>query len=228
MSKILETIIGSILTYVILLILGRAIGRKLILRITFFDFIVGITLGSIAVRIALGSQESPFLAGISAVVITTFVVITDYLDLKSISFRKVIDGEPIVLINNGRILDFNLKKARININKLTMQLREKNIFNIEDVAIALIESDGELTLIKKADKEMVTTGDLNITSGKTGLMQDIIIDGRIMYKNLKYTGYDEKWIKNQLEIHNISNDDEIFYAGLNGNGTLYISKKTKQ
>jgi len=114
-----------IYSYIILLVLARIIGRKIISRITFFDFIVGITLGSIAVRVALGSQESPLLASISAVVITIMVVISDYLDIKSIKFRKLVDGEPIILINNGKILDYNLNKVKITINKLMMQLREK-------------------------------------------------------------------------------------------------------
>jgi len=101
--EIIAIVFRSTFTYIILLVLGRIIGRKLISKITFFDFMVGITLGSIAVRIALGSQESPFLATISAIVITILVVITDYLDIKSINFRKLIDGEPIILISNGKI-----------------------------------------------------------------------------------------------------------------------------
>lgn len=106
-GKIIEIVLRSTSTYIILLILGRLIGRKLISRITFFDFIVGITMGSIAVRIALGSQESPFLAAISVSVIAILVVITDYLDIKSIKFRNLVDGEPIILISNGKLLDYN-------------------------------------------------------------------------------------------------------------------------
>jgi uncharacterized membrane protein YcaP (DUF421 family) len=88
LNKIIEIIIRSLATYILLLIAGRLIGRKLISRITFFDFIVTITLGSIAVRIALGSQESPYLAALSVIVITMLVVITDYLDIKKVNFRK--------------------------------------------------------------------------------------------------------------------------------------------
>jgi len=163
-QRIIEIVFRSVSTYIILLVLGRVVGRKLISRITFSDFIVGITLGSIAVRIALGSEESPFLATISAIVITVLVVITDYLDIKSINFRKLVDGEAIILISNGKLIDYNLKKVRITINKLMMQLREKDIFNVDDVAIAAIESDGELTVLPKANKQPITTGDLNIST----------------------------------------------------------------
>lgn len=224
-QKIIEVVFRSIITYIILLVLGRIIGRKLISRITFFDFIVGVTLGSIAVRIALGSQESPFLAAISAIIITLLVVITDYLDIKSIKFRRLVDGEPIILINNGKLLDCNLRKVKITIDKLMMQLREKNIFNIADVAVSIIESDGKLTVLPKVNKMPVTTGDLNISSDYTGLMDDIIIDGKILYDNLKRVNHDEKWVEAQLKTNDIHEVEEVFYAGLNATGSLYISKK---
>lgn len=227
-QEIIGVVFRSVFAYIILLVLGRVIGRKLISRITFFDFIVGITLGSIAVRIALGSQESPFLATISAIVITILVVITDYLDIKSINFRKLVDGEAIILINNGKLVDYNLKKVRININRLMMQLREKDIFNIDDVALAIIESDGQLTVLPKVNKQPITTGDLNISTKYNGLISDIIVDGKIIYNNLKCTNHDEQWVREQLKTHNISNVEEVFYAGLNATGILYISTKTKQ
>jgi len=227
-QRIIEIVFRSVSTYIILLVLGRVVGRKLISRITFSDFIVGITLGSIAVRIALGSEESPFLATISAIVITVLVVITDYLDIKSINFRKLVDGEAIILISNGKLIDYNLKKVRITINKLMMQLREKDIFNVDDVAIAAIESDGELTVLPKANKQPITNGDLNISTKYNGEISDIIIDGKIMYNILKCTNHDEQWVREQLKTHNISNVEEVFYAGLNDAGILYISTKTKQ
>jgi uncharacterized membrane protein YcaP (DUF421 family) len=224
-SKIIEIFFRSTSAYILLLVLGRIIGRKLISRITFFDFIVGITMGSIAVRIALGSQESPFLAAISVSVIAILVVVTDYLDIKSIKFRNLVDGEPIILINNGQLLDYNLKKVRITVNKLMGQLREKDVFNFEDVAVAIIENDGELTVLPKVNKQPITTGDLNISTKYSGILTDIIIDGKIMYDNLKNTNSNEQWLKEQLKSHNISDAEKVFYAGLNATGTLYISKK---
>lgn len=107
-GKIIVIVFRCIATYIILLVLGRIIGRKLISRITLFDFMIGITMGSIAVRIALGSQESPYLAAISVTVITILVAITDYLDIKSINFRKIVDGEPIILVSNGKLLDYDV------------------------------------------------------------------------------------------------------------------------
>lgn len=227
-EKVIIVIFRSIVTYIILLILGRVIGRKLISRITLFDFMVGITLGSIAVRIALGKQESPYLAAISVIVITILVAITDYLDIKSINFRKVVDGEPVILVNNGILLDYNLKKVRITINKLMMQLREKDIFNLEDVALAAIESDGELTVFKNENNQTKAANNVsNVSTNYSGLIKDIIVDGKIMYNDLKGINHDEQWLREQLKIHNIYDVGEVFYAGLNSEGMLYISPKTR-
>lgn len=109
-----------------------------------------------------------------------------------------------------------------------MQLREKDIFNIDDVALAIIETDGELTVLPKANKQSITTGDLNILAKYNGLMNDIIIDGKIMDNNLKCTNHDEEWVREQLKAYNISDIEEVFYAGLNDAGILYISTKTRQ
>ncbi|AVQ37952.1 DUF421 domain-containing protein [Clostridium botulinum] len=227
-GKIMEVILRSIFTYIVLLILGRIMGRKLISNITFYDFMIGVLIGSIGVRIALGPRETPLLALVSAIVVTILVVITDYLDIKSINFRKLIDGDPIVLISNGKLLDYNLKKVKITINTLMMELRKKDIFNVDDVAFAVIETDGELSILPKANKQPITTGDLNISTNTNGLMRDIIIDGKIMYDNLKSTNHDEQWVRQQLKNHNIYSVEEVFYAGLNSTGILYISTKTKQ
>jgi uncharacterized membrane protein YcaP (DUF421 family) len=108
------------------------------------------------------------------------------------------------------------------------QLREKNIFSFDDVAVALIESDGELTVLPKVNKQPVTTGDLNIAAKYNGLITDIIIDGKIMYDNLQNTNHDEQWIKEQLNTYNVSDAKEVFYAGLNSADVFYVSKKTKK
>ncbi len=127
-GKIMEVILRSIFTYIVLLILGRIMGRKLISNITFYDFMIGVLIGSIGVRIALGPRETPLLALVSAIVVTILVVITDYLDIKSINFRKLIDGDPIVLISNGKLLDYNLKKSKDYYKYLNDGIKKKKTY----------------------------------------------------------------------------------------------------
>jgi uncharacterized membrane protein YcaP (DUF421 family) len=161
-------------------------------------------------------------------VITGLALLTDLFNIKSFIFRKIEEGEPVILISNGSILDCNLKKVRINISKLLMLLRQKNIFDIEEVNFAVLESDGQLSVLPKPDKQPPKTGDLNITSPSSRLGVDIIIDGEILYKNLKQTEHDEMWLRQQLAAYNVEDVQNVFYAGIGSSGKLYVSTRTKE
>jgi uncharacterized membrane protein YcaP (DUF421 family) len=219
--KILIVVLRSIGAYLLLFILGRFIGRKMISNITFFDFLVGVTLGSLAVRLAIDSENSFLMGAISAVVITLLALLTDIFILKSIRIRSLLEGEPIVLVLDGRMLDANLKKARVSVNKLSMMLRSKSMFNISDVGLAVIESNGELSVLPNSSKQPATAGDLNIARPAAKMPVDIIIDGRVLTKNLKNAGYDEQWLNGQLNLRNVQVSG-VFYAGLETSGNFYV------
>jgi uncharacterized membrane protein YcaP (DUF421 family) len=220
-SKILIVVLRSIAAYLLLFVLGRFIGRKMISNITFFDFLVGVTLGSLAVRLAIDSENSFFMGAISAVVITLLALATDMIILKSIRLRTLLEGEPILLVLDGKMLDTNLKKARVSVNKLSMMLRSKDMFNISDVELAVIENNGEFSVLPKAAKQPATAGDLNIAKPAAKMPVDIIIDGRLLTKNLKTSGYDEQWLNTQLSLQNMQVRG-VFYAGLDTSGNLYV------
>lgn len=226
--KISEIIIRSILAFIILLFLGRLVGRKLISRITFFDFLIGVTLGSLAVRIALGDESSFYLSILSGVIITLMVILTDILNIKSYKFRKIEEGEPVIIIKNGRILDSNLKKVRISLNKLIMMLREKNVFDISDVNFAIIENDGELSVMLKSGSQNVTAADLKIPEKKMSLTLDLIIDGKIIYDNLNKSMHDKFWLTEQLSRIDIASENDVFYACLTPYNNLYVSAKIRK
>lgn len=226
--KVATIIIRSVFAFIILLVLGRITGRKMISRITFFDFIIGVTLGSLGVRLALGSENTFGGSVVSGITIIFMVLITDYLNLKSYIFRKLEEGKPIILIDNGQILDKNLKKVRISLSKLVMLLREKNVFNIDDVNFAIIESDGQLSILLKSNMQNIKATDLNIAAKPTSLPLDLIIDGKIIYKNLQQSGHDKQWITNQLKKLNIVSEKDVFYACLNSTQNLYVSAKIKK
>ena len=222
-QKILFTILRSIVAYLVLLSLSRLIGRKLISKITFFDFVVGITLGSLAVRISLGDENSVLLGIISAVVITALVLATDLLGIKSFLFRKIEEGEPVVLIQRGKLLDENMTKTKISISKLLMMLRQKDIFYVEDVDYAVIESDGQLSVLLRPDKLPAAVGDLKTAPAENTFPADVIVDGKILAENLKASGRDEAWLRQQLQNQGIHSPEQVFYASINRAGGLYLS-----
>lgn len=222
-QKIVFIILRSIIAYLVLLTLSRLVGRKLISQITFFDFIVGVTLGSLAVRISLGGENSILLGILSAVVITVLVLATDLLGIKSFLFRKIEEGEPIVLVRRGELLDQNMRKTKISVSKLLMMLRQKDIFYVEDVDYAIIENDGQLSVLLKPDKLPAAVGDLKTAPAENTFPVDVIVDGKVLPENLKASGHNEAWLRQQLQAQGIHSPGQVFYASTNRSGGLYLS-----
>lgn len=221
--EIMITVIKSMVAYVVLLILGRIMGRKMISRITFFDFLIGVTLGALAVRMSLGNESSVLMTIISAVVITLMALITDWLTVKSCLFRKVEEGEPIILIQQGKLLYENLSKAKISISKLLMLLRQKDVFDIEDVDYAIFENDGHLTVLLKPEKLPANAGEMKISKPENRLSIDIIVDGKIISDNLRSSGHTQEWLFQQLKGQGFNRPDQIFYASVNKTDKLYVA-----
>jgi uncharacterized membrane protein YcaP (DUF421 family) len=224
-ATIINTIVRTSTVYVLAILLARLMGRKLISQMTFFDFVVGVSMGSLSANAMIGSSRSLLSSVTSLVVISLLAIGTSYLHIKSFKARKLIDSEPVTLVENGVIVEENIKRIRMTINELTMKLREKNAFNLADVEFAIMEMDGQLSVLPKADKKPLTPFHINLQTTSTGLTKDIIIDGNLMKENLKGTGLNEQWLNSQLKRQKVNSISEVFYAGIDNNKNLYISKK---
>lgn len=199
-------------------------GRKAISQMTFFDFCVAITLGSVTANIGFGGDNSFHAAVTVLITLGILAIITGYFHIKSLKFRKLVNSEPLVLIEHNEIVQANMKKARITLTDLTSMLREKNAFNIADVNYAVLENDGKLSVQFKSDKKPATPADLQIHPPEAGLTRDIVIDGNIMFDNLNATQLTEAWLFNELKAKGIDNIKEVFFAALDSSGGLYVSK----
>lgn len=219
------TIAKSIAVFILALFLTKLMGRKVISQITFFDFITGISMGSIITYAVTSSGKSSLVAVVALIMFTILEKLIGYIQLKSPVIRKFVNSEPSTLVENGNILEPNMKNVKLPINDLMMKLRKKSVFNLADVEFAVLEPDGELSVLLKSEKKPATPQDLNIKTAKSSLTKDVIIDGDILEENLKSVGLDEKWLKSQLNSHGIKNASQVFYAGLDNNKTLHISKK---
>lgn len=223
---ILTSFFRAILAFVLLMLLARLMGKKLISQMTFFDFIVGVTIGSVTASGFVLTGNPSLISGIVILITISFMaVLTGLMQLKNNTLKKILISEPIVAIENGKIVEQNLKKERLNIPELMMLLRKKNIFNIADVEFALLENDGSLSVLPKSQKQPVTPSDINISTTYKGLTKDIIIDGEVMHENIADAHLDEAWLKDQLRQRGISSPKEVFYAGLDTQGYLFVSKK---
>lgn len=224
-SILFSTIIKGILIYILALILSKLIGIKIISQMNFFDFIVGVSVGSMIAKIIIDKDHVVFSGIVALITFALLTISTSYLNLKSYSARRIINAKTLILVENGRIIDKNLKRLRITINELMMKLREKDVFNLEDVQFAIMESNGQLSVLIKANKKPITPYDMDLKVKSSSLVNDIIIDGKIVDKNLKIAGIDKKWLQSELKKKSINNIEEVLYAGVDKNKKLIISKK---
>jgi len=228
MNTILTAILKTAFAYVLLFTVIRLLGRKAVSQMTFYDLTVIITLGSVTANLAIGRENTVIQVTTILLTLAFLAITTDYLNTKSLWFRKLTNSEPVTAIANGKIIEQNLKKVRFTINQLNSMLREKNIFDIGDVEFAIIENEGQLSVLPKSQKQPLTPADLKIPTAYKGLTSDIIIDGRIMRDNLIINNLDNAWLRNQLKTQGIENPQEVFYAGLDTAGNLYVSKRIKR
>lgn len=226
MDYIINPAFRAVGIYITLLILSRIMGRKMISQLTFFDFVVGIIVGSVSANAALGPYNSNFISGVTVlIVLSLLVLLIGFINLKSFKFRKLVNSEPVVIIEKGQIVDKNLKKERFSTQDLTALLREKNIFNVSDVEFALLEHNGKLSVLPKSQKQPLKPADMNIPTPYQGLSKDIVLDGVIMKENLKDANLTRNWLMSQLSAYGISDIKDVFYAGVDSSNNLYVSKR---
>jgi len=146
------------------------------------------------------------------------------INLKSIWGRRILCGMPSILIYRGKIDERVLKKEKFTINELQERLREKDIFNLKDIEYAILETSGQITVIQKSDKRNLTPRDLNIKTEYEGIPYDLVIDGKVMYDNLKKLGKDYNWLIQELKKFKTKPKDTLI-ATVNGKGEIFCQAK---
>lgn len=224
MDETIVTIVRSIIAFLTLLLFTRILGKQQVGQLSAFEYVAGITIGSIAASLSidLTTKPLPQFMGLATWVILVFGM--QFIVIKNRWLSKVINDQPTIVIQNGKILEQNLRKVRYRYDDLMSHLRIKNIFDISQVDYALLEENGQLTVLKKAEYEQVTLNDLKIKATKTGLSSEIIIDGIVIEQNLKDHNKTEEWLFHQLHKYGIKSFDEVSYAVILPNGKLYIDK----
>lgn len=225
MNEYLMLIYRSIIVYLVLLVFTRVMGRKQISQLTYFDYVFGITIGSIAAMAAVDKSIKILDVVFSIVIWSVATILISEITLRSTKLRLLIDSEPLLIIDKGKVIYKNMKKARYNMGDLLMQLRNKDIFYITDVEIAVLEPDGKLSVLKKAEQNGITVGDMNIKKPKTGMMVDLILDGNILSSHLPLIQKDESWVRAQLKTRNIDNIKDVVFAGIQADEQIYIVMK---
>ena len=225
MPVIAVVIIRSIISFFILLLFVRLMGKQQVAQLTFFDYVVGITIGSIASTTSVQVNENLIstLAGLATW--TILAIMLAYFSLHNTKLRKLVDGKATVVIENGKILESNLKVIRVPIEQLLSELRAQGVFNIDDVEYALLEPSGKLSIQKKAQKQPLTPVDLSIPTQYDGLPTNVILDGVLLESALKSLNLSKAWLNFQLGTKNILDIKEVSLAQLDTKGNLYVDLK---
>jgi uncharacterized membrane protein YcaP (DUF421 family) len=220
-----ELILRLALAFITLLALTRIMGRKEISQMTFFNFVSAISIGTIGASLAIDPNLSIRNGLIAMAGWSIFTISLGFLDIKSKKAHYAIVGKPIILIRKGKIMDQALRQARLDLDSLNVLLRKKNAFSISDVDYAIFETDGSLSVMKKEHKQSVTKGDMNIQQTNSNVIPipiAVVSDGKINGENLKSLNLDQQWLKQQVESAGITSIENVFYAEVQKDGTLYI------
>lgn len=217
----LLVIVRSIMAFFTLLILARVLGKKQISHLTFFEYILGITIGSIAASMStnLANRALPEFTGLLVWFFLVFIL--EFAAIKNRKLAKITQGEPTILIENGKIMEDKLGLLRYPFDDLVEQLREKGIFNLSDVEFAVLEKDGSLSVQKKSQVDPVTPQDLNISTPYQGLEVELIEEGQILKKNLTQVHKNKDWLLSELKQRGIKLN-QVAYASLDSRGRLYL------
>lgn len=225
MSDFLNICFRTILVLIILFFITKMMGKKQISELNFFDYVVGITIGSIAADISLDIEKN-MLAGIAALFIYGFIsYIISFISIKSILARRFFIGVPTVLVEKGKIIESGLKKSKIDVNDLLMEARENGYFNLDEIDYALMEVNGNISFLPKEKEKPVTKRDMKIKCSNEGLTVNAIIDSKYMANNMKAINKDKEWLDHELKVNGYDNYDNILLATIDNNYKVTIYEK---
>jgi uncharacterized membrane protein YcaP (DUF421 family) len=220
----LVVLVRSIISFFSLLIFAKILGKQQISQLTFFDYTLGITIGSIAATLTtdLSSRAWPHFVGLFAWAFLGYLM--QLITEKWRYAAKYIEGEPTIIIMNGKIMENALKKMKYTAADIMSLLRIKDVFDLSQVDFAIIEPNGQLSVLKKPEYEPLTPKDMSILKAPSGISTELIYDGILIDQNLKQLNKSKKWLIDQLKIHEVKDISDVFLATLTPSGSLYIDK----
>lgn len=220
----LITFFRSILLYILVLVVMRLMGKREIGQLQPFELTIAIMIADLA-SIPMADSGIPISNGIIPILgLLVMHMIISIINMKSIKAREIICGKPSILIYRGKIDEKALKKERFTINELQERLRGNGVVNLGDVEYAILETNGEVTVIQKPEKRNTIPEDFNIVPEYEGIPYDLVVDGKIMDKNLQAIGKNREWLKKQVEKFKMK-PEEALVVTLDGKGQIFCQKK---
>ncbi len=210
---------------VTLFLVTKMLGKKQVSQLSLFDYVIGISIGNFAAEMTI-NLESNEINGIIAVLIFGLVAyLISYGTIKSICLRRFFMGTPTIIIQNGKILEKNLRKVKFDINDMLEEVRSNGYFDLSQVEFAVMEANGKLSILPKAQYRPVTPSDMKLKVNKESLCSNVIIDSKIMHKNLLNMNKTEDWLNKELKVKGYNDLSKILLATLDINDKIVIYEK---
>lgn len=212
--ELLQVALTSVASVITLFLLSKLMGNKQISQLSMFDYIIGISIGSIAAEFAT-ELENPERTLIAMVIYAGSAYLVSVVTGKSTHLRKIINGRPLILFEKGKFYLKNLKKARIDLSDFLTHCRNQGYFDLSQVQTAVFEYNGSLSILPVEKNRPLEPSDMNLSPIQQELLVNVILDGHINEENLKKTGKDMVWLEKQLKMQNYNNADEVFLGCVN-------------
>lgn len=223
----LRVFLTAPISIVVLFLLSKLIGNKQIANLSMFDYINGITIGSIAAEMATCEFEDFWGCFLALVIYAVVVIILSLVSQKSVTLRRFLTGKSIVLYDRGKLFKKNLSTAKIDLDEFLTMLRNQGYFNLDEVETAILEQSGQMSVLPKDANRPVTPDDLKIRVHQKRPEIMVVLDGKVLDKNLKATGNNNEWLLNRLKEQNKQLSD-IFAAVCDGDNNLKILECSSQ
>lgn len=230
MQDVLYIIALSLGSIAAMFVLTKLIGYRQMSQMSMFDYVNGITIGSIAAEMATSLEESFVQPLVAMVVYALAAILLSWCSSKSMKMRKIIEGKPLVLLDKGELYLDSLRKAKIDVNEFLMQCRVSGYFDISKIETALLEGNGKISFLPKSSDRPATPADLNLSPQQDFMTANVILDGNIMRENLRHTGNDEKWLINQINGQGADKISDVLLAtcDVNNQVTVFLKNSRKK
>ena len=221
---LLQVSFRAFLSLLTLFLVAKIIGKKQVSQLSLFDYVIGISIGNFAAEMTINIDSNIMFGTIAVLIYGLVAYLINILTMKSIILRRFFMGKPNMVIKDGTILEKGLKTVKFDINDLLEQCRSMGYFDVSQIAYALVESDGKLSILPKAENKPLTVKDMNIKTKPSSMCANVVMDGNIMELNLKEIGKNKEWLIKELK--NLKKDPkDILLATLDKNDNLSIFMK---
>lgn len=215
----------AIFSLITLFFITKLIGKKQVSELSLFDYVISISIGNFAAEMTM-NLDSQVMNGVISLVIFGFVAaLVAILTMKSILLRRFFMGSPTIIIQDGKFIYKNLQRVKMDINDFLETARIAGYFDISNIKYALMEANGKVSFLPKEEYIPVNVKDMNLKPSKQGLCANVVIDGKIMEKNLSVINKDEDWLNKQLKVKGYDSLDKILLATVDVNEKLCVFEK---